>query len=1100
MRSLLLNSLSILFVSATANCLMCQTVTGTLSGVVTDASGAVVPAAHITAIQNQTGLERTAVTGTSGAYVVPLLPAGTYTVSVAATGFRDAARTGIQLNADSRIEVNLSLAVGDASEKVQVTATAPLVGTADATMGEVVETRRIEELPLNGRNFAQLIQLAAGVTNGRPGEVAGNSVIENFRGTFTFNSNGLRSASNNYLIDGVDNNEGLFNAGGIVIEPVVDAIQEFKVSTTNMPAEFGRTAGGVVSINTKPGTNEFHGVLFEFLRNDAFDANTFFANAAGTSKPPLRQNQFGGTLGGPILHNRTFFFVDYQGFQVRNGLTYLASVPTLGARNGDFSGPGNPAIYDPATASPDGKGGLLLSAFPGKQIPVTRFDPIARALLNLFPLPNTNGNATTLNFINAPLQRREDDQFDVRVDHRVGSAGNFFARYSWSNAHQLFPNELYSQTDPFGGGAKGNDLTVVPQGLTLNYVHGFSARLLSESRFGFSRLYFDGNPLGFGNAKFNDIQIPNQRISNQVGVIPTISVSGLTGLGPQGNVPNIGAQNIFQVYQAVSFVTNKHTIKVGVDILRRQRNNNFSSSPAGSISFSGAYTSATATSGGAPVADFLLGLPVSLSRSYLSGTFGRREVAFSAFAQDDYKISRQLTLNFGVRYDLWTPSVEVADRQTNFDPVSGLLIPASSNGPLGRSLYRSDDNNLQPRIGLAYDLNGNGKTVLRSGYGISTLEDLNAGATLLNFNPPFSTTQQITNATGSIPAAGLSSGFPVLTIPSLQNPSGTIRSIDPGFRAAYVQTWSLEIQQSLSANTLLSLAYVGSKGTRLPGRIDLNQPVPAPGNVNAHRPYYAVDSNLGTVDTLLSDVNSTYHSLQMKIDRHFSNGLNFLANYTWGHAIEGSEGPFESATPGSSVQTMPQDNHNRRAEKASTSYDVRHRVVFSYGYELPFGKGKRFLDTGVPAAVLGNWKLQGLTTFAAGNPITLVVSSSNLNTGSGTQRPNRSCDGNLSSSQRSINRWFDTSCFTVPSLYTFGNSGRDIITSPGLSTSDASLIKDVPIRERMRIQFRAEAFNIMNKPQFWPPNNALGPSSFGKISATRLGTNRQLQLALKLLF
>ncbi len=1077
-----------------------QTVTGSLVGVVSDISGAVVPGAKVAASESRTNFTRSITTDSSGNYSIPLLPVGIYDIHVTAPGFKEFVRRGIELNADTRIEADASLTLGDASERVEVTADAPLVVATDATMGQVIDTRRIEELPLNGRNFAQLIQLTSGVTNGRPGEVAGNTVIENFRGTFTFNANGLRSASNNYLIDGVDNTEGLFNAGGVVIEPVIDAIQEFKVSTTNMPAEFGRTAGGVVSIQTKGGTNQFHGALFEFLRNDAFDASTFFNNSAGGSKPPLHQNHFGGTLGGPVVHNRTFFFVDYQGYRVTEGLTYLGSVPTLRARSGDFTGSGYPTIYDPATAAPDGKGGVTLTPFAGNLIPANRLDPVARAIVNLYPLPNTNPGSTTLNFLNNPLRQRQDDQYDIRMDHSFRASDNFFARYSWGKAHQLYPNELYSSTDPFGGGNKGNDLYITPQGLTVNYVHAFSPRLLSESRVGFSRLYFDGRPLGFKDPKFDDIQIPNERISDQVGVIPSVGVSGLTSIGPQGNLPNRGAQNIFQFYQTVSLIRNKHSFKMGADILRRQRNNNFSSSPAGSFSFTGAYTGPAATSGGVAFADFLLGLPVSLSRSYLAGTFGRREFIASGFLQDDYRISRQFTLNLGLRYDVWTPIVEVADRQTNFDPVTGKLIVASDKGPLGRGLYHRDNNNFQPRIGLAYDLDGRGKTVIRSGYGITTLEDLNAGATLMNFNPPFSTTQQVTNATGAIPRSTLRNGFPVLTIPSLDNPSGTIRAISPNFRATYVQSWSFEVQRALAANTLFDIAYVGSKATRLPGRIDLNLATPGAGSVNPRRPYFAVDPNLGTVDTLLSDVNSTYHSLQAKVERRFSSGLSFLAAYTLGHAIEGSEGPFESATPGSSVQTMPQNNLNRAAEKASTTYDVRHRIVFSYGYEFPFGKGKRLLQSGVGAAVLGNWKIQGLTTFATGNPMTVVVASSNLNNGGGTQRPNRTCDGNLPSDRRSVNRWFDTSCFSIPALYTYGTAGRDIIVGPGVNSSDASLIKEIRSTERIRLQFRAEGFNIMNTPQFWPPNNALGPTSFGKISSTRLSSNRQLQFALKLLF
>lgn len=1097
-RLLFLLAPAILALPATA-----QTVTGTILGAVSDPSGAVVPGATVTATNPATGFTRSTTSDPEGNYRLTFLPLGAYRVEARSAGFERTRREGVAVSADERVRVDFALAVGEANQTVEVNAGTPIVQASDATVGDVIDSRRIVDLPLNKRNFVDLVQLTAGVTPGRAADYGGETAIDNFRGRFVFSANGQRTTTNNFILDGVDNNANLFNAGGVVIAPVIDAIQEFKVSTANFSPEFGRAAGAVVSVQTKSGTNQLHGSLFEFLRNSDFDANTFFNNRAGQPTPPFRQNQFGFTVGGRIIKDRTFFFGDYQGYRVRDTKNFVSNVPTQQERQGDFSASAFGTIYDPATAAPNGAGSLTLQPFPGNRIPVQRFDPVAQQILGLYAAPNTNFGGLASNFINNPALKRTDDQFDIRIDHRLNDSNNVFGRYSFGDATQLYPNAMLTAQNPFGGGTgKGNLSPLRAQSLALNFIHTFSPRFLAETRFGFTRTNYSGLPLGNGDPLLNNINIPNQRYNSSIQTIPTFGVNGLTTLGPQANVPNFSVLNNYQVSENLSYTLGfGHTLKFGGDMIRRQLNNFFTGSPTGAFSFSGVYTTVNAASGakaGNAFADFLLGLPAGTNRDILQGGFGRRDIVASFYFQDDWKVSRRLTVNAGVRWDVWTPFVEVHDRQSNFDIATSKLVVASPSGPLGRTLRNTDWNNFGPRLGLAYDLTGDGKTVLRTGYSISYIEDLSAGRTLMPLNPPFGFSDQITNSQGIIPARRLQDGFNPPVIPSLTNLSGQFHITDTNYRTEYSQNWSFGIQRQLGANLALDVAYVGTKGTHLMERTDANEPLPGPGAVATHRPFYSLYPNLGTLDGLLSTSNSTYHSLQGKLTRRFASGLYFLVAYTFGRAIEGSEGVGENAIT-AAVQTLAQNPRNRRADKALASFDMRNRVVFSYIYEFPFGKGKPWFKSGVASRILGDWRLDGATSMLGGNPFTVQMATSNLNTGT-YQRPNRTCDGNLPGSQQSVYRFFDTSCFSAPAIYSYGNAGRNFLIGPSMYNWDASLQRTFPISESKRLEFRGEYFNVFNTPQFYPPMNLVGNPDFGTLTAIRGGSNRQGQLALKLIF
>lgn len=1080
-----------------------QTVTGTILGVVTDPSGAVMPGATVVATNPATGFARSGNTDGEGNYLITFLPPGNYDVAAHGAGFERTMRAGIVVQADERTRVDFALVVGAATQVVDVAGGAPLVQTSDATVGDVVDSKRISDLPLNKRNFVDLVQLTAGVTPGRPADFGGDGTIDNFRGRFVFSANGQRVTTNNFILDGVDNNANLFNAGGVVIAPVIDSIEEFKISIANFSPEFGRAAGAVMSVQTKAGTNQLHGTVFEFLRNQVMDANTFFNNAARQPNPPFRQNQFGFTVGGPIKKNRTFFFGDYQGFRIADAYNFLSNVPTAQERLGSFTGGPFGTIYDPSTAVPNGSGGLTLQPFAGNIIPGSRLDPVALKIMSLYPSANTGApGALASNFINNPELTRDDNQFDIRIDHRINDANSLFGRYSLENSNLLFPNALLSAQDPFGGGSgKGNNSTIHAQSVTLNYIHTFSPRFLSETRAGFTRTYYIGLPLGNGNQLLNSINIPNQRYNSTIQTIPTFTVSGLTNMGPQSNVPNYSVLNTFQASQNFSYaIGSGHTLKFGGDMIRRQLNNDFIGSAPGTFSFSGVYTTSNAASSaqnGNAVADFLLGLPASSAQSVLLGGFGRRDIVGSAYVQDDIKLTRRLTVNAGVRWDLWTPFVEVHDRQSNFDLATARLIVASPNGPLGRTLRDTNWHNLAPRIGAAYDLTGSGKTVIRSGYSINYIEDLSAGSTLLPFNLPFAYIAQTVNSTGILPARTLQQGYPAPVFPSLSNLSGQVEMTATNYRTEYAQNWSFGIQRQLGGNYVLDVAYVGNKGTHLLQRINGNQPYPAAGNSATHRPFYAEFPNMTTLDGLLSTANSTYESLQVKFSKRFASGLSFLVDYTYGKAIEGSEGVGENAVT-SPVETMAQNPLDRAAEKALASFDVRQRFVASYVYELPFGKGKPYLKSGAAAYIFGNWRVDGITSLIGGNPFTVAMATSTLNTGT-FQRPNSICNGNLGEDWTAA-RFFNTSCFVAPAIYTYGNAGRNILSGPATKNWDFSLQRTFPVKEAIRFELRGEYFNLFNTPAFYPPQGSVGLPNFGQLTAIRTGSNRQGQVALKLYF
>jgi hypothetical protein len=1074
-------------ICASALLLVCQpapaqVVTGTIQGTVTDASGAVVSGANVTLANTATGFQRKTISSDIGIYSVPFLPTGAYDVQVEMTGFQTVLRKGIEVGADQRVAIDFTLQAGNVTETITVEAAAPLVNRVSSEVGEVLHSRTVVDLPLNGRNFASLVYLTPGVQTGRVGEQAAGGGPGAWRSNIAFNANGMRATTNSYLLDGVDNNElGLDFT--ISVLPVVDAIQEFKVQTNNFSAEFGRALGGIVNITTRGGTNEIHGGVYEFLRNSALDARNFFA--APGPKPPLRQNQFGGLVGGPIRRNKLFYFVDYQGQRIREAQNFLVTVPSESMKAGDFSGLNT--IYDPLSprSSP--------VPFPNNRIPEDRVDRASRILTGFYPTQNIARAAN--NFSNSPRLKRRDDQFDVRFDDHANDRNNYFVRYSFHETSRLNPSALLTEQNPYGGtpgsGQFSGDAGIRAQNVALNFNHVFSPAVVNEFRAGFNRFSITNLPLGFG-VNPEEFGIPGLNISTAALAMPIINVAGFGGLGTANVLPDISTSNNFQYLDTISVIKGRHSMRMGASLTRRQRNIFIVPSPSGLFNFNANFTSENGRTGtGHPFASFLLGYPSGTQRSYLLGPQGKRNSEWAGFFQDDIRLGR-LSLNLGLRYEVYTPVIEVADRQANLDLQRGVMVPAAEN-PYGRGLRRTHWRNFGPRFGFAWDVMGSSKTVLRGSYGITYNEELFGLNNFQTLNIPFFIDQTITPGNFT-PINRLSDGLqpPVL---DASRPSGLIRAINPDFQPASAHMISFNVQRQVTADFALEAGFAGTLGRHLTGFRDINQSRPGTGPANPRRPLFAIAPDIGRVFYTDSRTNSHSEALIIKGTRRLSQGLVFLASYTFGKTIEGQEG----TVPGPYV--FPMDAQNLDLERAVASFDRRHRFSLSWSYELPFGRGRRFGPDvgGVANAIAGGWQVSGIASISSGPPFPISLNTPVSGSNGFTERPDRIASGKLPEDRRSVERWFDIGAFAIPPVGRFGNAGRNILRASGQTSFDVSAMKAFRFTERVSLQYRAEFYNISNTPQLGLPNGAIGSPGVGSITSTA-GNNRQVQMALKLNF
>jgi hypothetical protein len=1062
--------------------LWAQALSGTIVGTVTDQAGAVAPGAQVTLVNEGTRFRRLTTTNAAGQYVAYSIPTGDYTLTVELAGFQKLVRTGVQLTAADTLTVDLQLRVGNVQETVEVAAEAPLLQSQTATVSHLIDNERLVEMPLNGRTFTSLVLLAPGAHAGSSGNL--DTSPYGMRGGTNVSVNGSSAQNNSYLIDGMVNRNLWLST--LIMVPTIDSIQEFRVMTSNYSAEYGAAAGAVTVVQTRSGTNNWRGSLYEFLRNDKLDANTFFNNRLGAPKPAFRRNEFGGTFGGPIRRDRTFFFTDYQGIRIRQPRTLISSIPTLPQRamvaTGDFSELGT-TVYDPDTLQ-----GGVRSPFAGNRIPASRLDPAGVKLFGLLPTPTSS--AATRNFVFNPTLAQRTDQFDVRLDQNIGSSDRLFFKYSYDDTDLTTPGVLPSPSNagvPIGPYLSADGVSpaiVVPlknQSATLNFTKVVSPTIVNETRIGVVRwnqnILPQGNPFNTADA----LGIRGININDKSGGLPAFTITGFQLLGDNSTYPENSQTTSFQYEDILTVVRGSHTLKFG-GMFVRHRFNGYSAFPTrGQYTFNGQFTRqiGTTTSQTA-LADFALGVPNGVTRNVLSGGgFGMRYWNLSGFADDAWRVTNRFTVNFGARYELYAPPYDVHDHWSNFNVVTGRLLLAGQDGN-SRRLRNLDMNNLAPRLGLAWQLTGDGRTVLRAGFGGSFVEAGQGGGQLYK-NLPFFFSQVISTDQNGRPPLRISDGLPA-PVPPTDLSSGNPNAWDFDLKSTNAMQWSAGLQREILPDLLVEASYVGTRTLGLIANVNINQSFPGAGAQPPRRPLFAVNPQVTNVTYRTNYGGAKYHSLQTRVERRLRHGLAAALSYTWskymanaGNINGGGNGP-------------PQDARCYRCEWGPAPDDRRHVLVLNHVWELPF-RGPFF----------GHWNLSGIWSFSTGEHFTPGLAAAVSNSaGGGGDRPNRLRDGNLPNDQRTIDRWFDLAAFGTPPQFNFGNAGRGFLEAPGNFNVDLGVHRNFPLGERLRLSFRWELFNAFNRANFGAPNAAIGSAVAGQISGT--APARIMQMALKLNF
>lgn len=1035
-----------------------QTPKASVRGIITDEQGARIAKAEVKLTNQETNEIRSITSDDEGAFAISSLAPGRYQFQAQGSGFKSYDRE-ILLQVNQELRLDFSLQVQSSNTNVDVTAPLANIKKDSPSLGAVIENRQVTGLPLDGRNFLELALLTPGAVNAAPGSAG------SVRGDFAFSVNGAREDSNNFLLDGAYNVDPKLNT--FAIKPPVDAIREFEVLSNSYDASFGRNAGAQVNIVVKSGGNRFHGSGYEFYRNGSLDARNYFA-PADQDAPEYNRHQFGASLGGAIIKDKTFFFADYEGTRIREGITRVTNVPTLAERNGDFSQSVLAKPINPFTQQ----------RFPGDTIPSFFINPIGLAIANLYPLPNRN--VPFANFVSSPTQRDRNHQFDVRIDQRISDASTLAARYSFAD------REFF---EPFGGlsfsaiPGFGNNVPRRAQNFLLNETHIFSPSFVNEARFVFNRIASAVNQEGQGTSLNTLVGLPEPTTRERDRGLSFISITGFSPLGQEYNNPQQSVTNTYQLSDNATYSHGLHLMKFGVDFRATKQNAFRDVQARGLINFV-----AQAQITGNALADLLLNAPVVTALARVDNPQHLRTESYNFFFHDSYRVTPNLTLSAGLRYEYNTPAVDTDNRANIYDLATRSLVQVGT-GDVPRAAYEADKNNFAPRVGLAWTVHKN--TVLRAGYGIYYDQSALAPGEGLYFNKPyFDFNLFVTSAQFPL---SLANPFPT-NLP-FQIPSSAF-TFQRDLRTPYTQQYSVSLQQQLGRRRVLELAYVGSKGTKLLTARDINQARPSPVSPNL-RP----DPRFDDIDILESRANSNYNALQVRLQQETDFGLSFISSYTWSKSIDDASGFFTSAGDAN----FPQDSNDVRLERGLSNFDVRHRFSMGYGYDLPIGKGHSVLgDNGWVTHLFSGWQTYGLITLQSGRPFTVALLSDidNSNTGrsnlgfGANDRPN--VIGNPVSSNQTPNQWFNTSAFAFPQFGTFGDSGRNTLIGPEFQNVNASLVKDTKIKESLNIQFRAEVFNLFNHPNFDLPDNFLGSPTFGQIRSAQ--APRHIQFGLKLLF
>jgi hypothetical protein len=1069
-----------------------QQETATITGIVTDASGAVVPGAAVTVTNVGTGIAVRAETNDQGAYTVPSLRPGEYTITVEAAGFTRTLRSGIALQVAQVARIDVGLAAGQIAETIEVSGGAPLLETQTSSRGSVIDQRKIVELPLNGRDYNQLALLSPG---GLPATPRLASV--NFKGVL--NVNGNRTFNNVFLLDGVDNisYSNSFRGENVqLVQPSIEALQEFKIQTNAYSAEFGRSSGAVVNATIKSGTNNVRGSAYEFLRNDGLDANNFFSNALSAPKPRRRRNQFGAAVGGPVVKNRTFWFGDYEGLREQEGVPRVRQLPTPEEKAGLFS----TVVVDPFAA---GRPSFGQNSAGQWVIPRERWDPVGAAIVALIPDPNVAG--TTI-YASTPVTETRQDQFDIRVDDRLSNNIGFFARYSFVDTDTFRPAPLPDLGEGSFNDAFGSNLNR-SQGLAIGVTWTMSPTIVGDFRLGFARGNYFTYPPNFGvdgPAVIGLTNVPNDPAIT--GGVPKVNIQGFDAVGRHTSTPQFQTPRSWNPRWTFSWARGAHFFKLGGELLHVSTKINDLNATIGRMNFDNRFTNRA-------VGDLLLGLPTQLALTSYTVMDQGQDMQFY-FVQDDYRVTPKLTLNMGLRYEYATPPRERENRFANFDPVSGTMIFATDGSTFERALIHPDRNNVAPRLGFAYTPAS--RWVVRGAYGVFYTHTVRQGREgLLGFNPPYLVDNLLqTSVTGAAAVASaapfrLVNGYPDgLLDPNSLAPTVQRRAQDANQRTPYIQQYNVGVQYELLKDLLLDVAYVGNKGTKLNGFRNLNQRAVitnANGTQSAgDRPYPA----FGDIQWMENRVSATYNSLQTRLEKRFTNGLSALVSYTWGKALTEAPDHISTSGGGAGFDTgtfrEPQDGNNLRAERGLAEFDVKHRFVASYIWELPFGHDRRFGSdwSSVTDAFLGGWQLTGIHVLQSGLGLTATLAgASMLNIGGERRaRPNLVGDPVLPESERTLNRWFNTDAFAAfsPAPQAFGDAGVGIMRGPGYANFDFTLAKSFPLGGHRYAQFRTEVFNAFNRANFGPPNIMRDSSGFGQILTA--GTARIIQFGFKLYY